>query len=76
MVLAEIFSSAREKKSGVNTFSSAQLAELIQERGISTRYFPTLEEISTYLDQTLEEGDLVITLGAGDVYKVGQILIS
>lgn len=76
VVLAEIFSSAREKKSLTNSFSSAQLADLIQERGINTRYFSTLEEISSYLGDTLEEDDLVITLGAGDVYKVGQILIS
>ncbi len=76
VVLAEIFSSAREKKSGVNTISSAKLADLIQEKGITTHYFATLEEISAYLDNTLKEDDLVITLGAGDVYKVGQILVS
>lgn len=76
VVLAEIFSSAREKKQGTNPISSAKLADLIQERGITTRYFPTLEEISSYLDETLKEDDLVITLGAGDVYKVGQNLVS
>ncbi len=69
VVLAEIFSSAREKKSSVNTISSAMLADLIREKGITTRYFATLEEISSYLDHTLTEDDLVITLGAGDVYK-------
>jgi len=76
VVLAEIFSSAREKRMGTNSISSSQLANLIQERGITTKYFSTLEEISTYLDETLKEDDLVITLGAGDIYKVGQILIS
>ncbi|NLI92705.1 MAG: UDP-N-acetylmuramate--L-alanine ligase [Peptococcaceae bacterium] len=76
VVLAEIFSSAREKKQGTNPISSAKLADLIQEKGITTRYFPTLEEISSYLDETLKEDDLVITLGAGDVYKVGQNLVS
>ncbi|EQB22464.1 UDP-N-acetylmuramate--alanine ligase [Dehalobacter sp. UNSWDHB] len=76
VLLAEIFSSAREKKAGVNPISSAKLADLMKEKGITTRYFPTLDEISSYLDQTLEEGDLVITLGAGDIYKVGQNLVS
>lgn len=76
VVLAEIFSSAREKKAGVNSVSSAKLAALMQEKGITTRYFATLDEISSYLDQTLEEDDLVITLGAGDIYKVGQNLVS
>ncbi|NLO97011.1 MAG: UDP-N-acetylmuramate--L-alanine ligase, partial [Peptococcaceae bacterium] len=76
VVLAEIFSSAREKKSGHDSISSAKLAELINKKGIKTRYFPTLEEISSYLNATLKEDDLVITLGAGDVYKVGLILVS
>lgn len=76
VVLAEIFSSAREKITGAHSVSSAKLAALMQEKGITTRYFSTLEEISSYLDETLKEDDLVITLGAGDVYKVGQNLVS
>lgn len=76
VVLAEIFSSAREKKSASNSLSSAKLADLIRERGINALYFPTLEEISSYLDETLQEDDLIITLGAGDIYKVGQTLVS
>lgn len=76
VLLAEIFSSAREKKSGSCSITSAKLAELIGEKGISTKYFATLEEISSYLDETLDKDDLVITLGAGDIYKVGHVLIS
>ncbi|HHV65610.1 MAG TPA: UDP-N-acetylmuramate--L-alanine ligase [Peptococcaceae bacterium] len=76
VVLAEIFSSAREKKSAHNNLSSASLADVIQARGINTKFFPTLEEISSYLAETLEERDLVITLGAGDIYKVGLNLVS
>jgi len=76
VVLAEIFSSAREKKSPNHSISSAELAEQIQKWNKNTKYFPTLDEITNYLDQTLSEDDLVITLGAGDVYKVGQILVS
>lgn len=77
VLLADIFSSAREKKSnGSSSITSAKLAELIGERGIATKHFATLEEISTYLDQTLEKDDLVITLGAGDIYKVGHLLVS
>lgn len=76
VLLAEIFSSAREKSCGANSISSAKLAEVIGEKGIAAKYFPTLEEISSYLNETLSEDDLVITLGAGDVYRVGHILTS
>jgi UDP-N-acetylmuramate--alanine ligase len=73
VVIAEIFASAREKN--LNTISAASLAELIQQQGINARYIHTLDEIKTYLAQTLAPQDLVLTLGAGDIYKVGQSLI-
>ena len=77
VLLAEIFSSAREKKSDSNgAISSAKLADLIRERGISTKHFLNLEDISSYLNETLDKDDLVITLGAGDIYKVGHLLVS
>ena len=77
VLLAEIFSSAREKKSDPNgLISSEKLADLIRAKGISTKHFFTLEEISAYLDETLEKDDLIITLGAGDIYKVGHLLLS
>lgn len=73
VVIAEIFASAREKD--LNTISSASLADLIQKQGINVHYINTLDEIKTYLAQTLAPEDLVLTLGAGDIYKVGQGLV-
>ncbi|MDR2737147.1 MAG: UDP-N-acetylmuramate--L-alanine ligase [Gracilibacteraceae bacterium] len=73
VVLAEIFSSARETR--ISDFSSLSLASLIEKKGTLTRYFSTLDEITQYLGQTVSDNDLVITLGAGDIYKVGQDLI-
>jgi UDP-N-acetylmuramate--alanine ligase len=35
-------------------------------------YMPDREEIVDHLLSTLEDGDLVITLGAGDVWKIGE----
>jgi len=73
VVIAEIFASAREKD--LHTISSEALAELIKQQGINARYIHTLEEIKDYIAQTLAPQDLVLTLGAGDVYKVGQGLV-
>jgi UDP-N-acetylmuramate--alanine ligase len=73
VVVAEIFASAREKD--LNTISAVSLAELIQKQGINARYIHTLDEIKSYLAQTLAPEDLVLTLGAGDVYKVGHGLV-
>jgi UDP-N-acetylmuramate--alanine ligase len=76
VILADIFSSARENKASSSSVSSSKLAAMIHQQGIATKYFPTLNEISSYLSETLQDGDIIITLGAGDVYKVGQTLIS
>lgn len=73
VVIADIFASARENNP--NTISSVTLAEMIQKQGIPASYIGTIEDIKSYVEQTLAPKDLVLTLGAGDIYKVGQELI-
>ena len=74
VVIADIFASAREQD--YHTVSPASLAELIQQQGIQARYIGTLDEIKVYLSETLAPKDLVLTLGAGDIYKVGMGIVS
>ncbi|MDP2960386.1 MAG: cyanophycin synthetase, partial [candidate division Zixibacteria bacterium] len=38
-------------------------------------YIPRKEEIIPFLLKILKENDLVITMGAGDIYKIGENLI-
>ena len=68
VVLSEIMGS-REK----NTYDiyASQLAEKIP----GCKWFPTFEEIADYVAQNAEEGDLIITLGCGDVYKAAKMII-
>ena len=35
----------------------------------------SFEEIANYVKKNAEEGDLVITMGAGDIYKVGDLIM-
>ncbi|MBE6619611.1 MAG: UDP-N-acetylmuramate--L-alanine ligase [Ruminococcaceae bacterium] len=65
-------------------FADIYAAREIDTKGVSSKlladdmgqlYFPSFEEIAEYLAQTAKEGDLVLTMGAGDVYKIGNILI-
>ena len=44
--------------------------------GMPLAYEPTLEEAAAYLRGRLRDGDLVLTAGAGDVRRVGDILLS
>ncbi|OUC07875.1 hypothetical protein RY27_12320, partial [Litorilinea aerophila] len=38
-------------------------------------HIPTLTQVAEYLAQAVRPGDLVITLGAGDSYRVGELLL-
>ena len=73
MVLADIYA-ARE----VNTLgiSSADLQKEMEKSGKSCSYFPTFEEIEAFLLKNCMHGDLLITMGAGDVHKIGENLLS
>ena len=68
VVLTEIMGS-REK----NTYNiySSDLAAKID----GAVWFPTFEEVADYVVKNAESGDLVITFGCGDVYKVGYMMI-
>lgn len=58
----------------VNTYNiyTSQLAEKIP----GSVWFNTFEEVAQYAVDNAAEGDLVITLGCGDIYKVAKIIIS
>ena len=41
-----------------------------------SKYFPNFLTAQNYLVQTLRAGDVFLTLGAGDVYKIAETLVS
>ena len=67
--LAEIFA-AREKN--ILGISSADLAEKIE----GAKFFKTFDEIEQDLRKTAQPGDLILTVGAGNVYKIGEHLLA
>ena len=69
LYLAEIFA-AREKN--ILGISSADLAEKIE----GAKFFKTFEEIERDLRKTAQPGDLILTVGAGNVYKIGEHLLA
>ena len=38
-------------------------------------WFNTFEEVADYVVKNAEDGDLVLTLGCGDIYKAAHIMI-
>ena len=72
VVLADIYA-AREK----NTYgiSSRDILAKLKEKGTECYYFPSFEEIEKFLLKNCINGDLLITMGAGDIVKVGEKLL-
>ena len=74
LILAEIYA-AREKN--IYKISSAQLAERIKETHPDKEvlFMEDFHEIAEYVNKNAQKGDMVITMGAGDIYKVGEMLL-
>ena len=67
-VLTDIYAAREQNKVGV---SSADLAAEIP----GSVYCPSLPELTGYLASIARSGDLILTVGAGDVYKSGERLL-
>ena len=67
-VLAEIYAARETNLLGI---SSRDLAAQVP----GARYFETLPEITDFLRETAQPGDLILTVGAGDIYKAGEALL-
>lgn len=72
VVLADIYAARETDTLGI---SSKDLQREIKERGGDCRYFPSFDEIENFLLENCTAGDLLITMGAGDVHKIGENLL-
>lgn len=75
VILAEIYA-AREKN--IYKISSKELLAEIKRTHPEKEvyYFESFDEIANFVLNNGESGDLVITMGAGDIYKVAEIILS
>ncbi|NMM62150.1 UDP-N-acetylmuramate--L-alanine ligase [Clostridium sp. P21] len=72
LILADIYA-AREKDAGV--VSSSMLANEISKTNLKCSNFHSFEEIVSYLNQNVKNGDILLTVGAGDVFKIGEMYL-
>lgn len=72
VVLADIYAARETDTLGV---SSEQLCQAVKNYGTSAHYFGSFDEIENFLLQSCSTGDLLITMGAGDIVKVGENLL-
>lgn len=72
VVLADIFAARETDTLGV---SSDKLAHAITELGTECYYFSSFKEIEKFLLKKCMHGDLLITMGAGNVVNIGEDLL-
>jgi UDP-N-acetylmuramate--alanine ligase len=67
-ILADIYAAREKNTIGI---SSKDLADKID----GAEYYASFEEIENRLIELAKPGDLILTMGAGDVYKIGECIV-
>ncbi len=72
VVLADIYAAREKNTIGI---SSEDLHKELVNLGKESYYFPSFEEIEKFLLKNVKKGDLLITMGAGNVVNIGEDLL-
>ncbi|MFZ1321537.1 MAG: UDP-N-acetylmuramate--L-alanine ligase [Ignavibacteria bacterium] len=73
VIVLDIYGSAREEQGGV---SGAEVAQEIKYNGHEhVQFIPTLQEVEVYLRSSAHKDEVIVLMGAGDVFKIGEQLL-
>jgi UDP-N-acetylmuramate--alanine ligase len=74
VIVLDIYGSAREQHGGVHSRDLIQKIKNQKSKIKNILYIPTIDECEKYLRKNIERGDVVLLMGAGDVFKIGERL--
>lgn len=72
VVLADIYAAREKNTLGI---SSTAILDELKTLGCEAYYFPSFDEIENFLLKNCVNNDLLITMGAGDIYTIGEHLL-
>jgi len=72
VLIADIYP-AREKDTGL--IHSKNLVDMLIKNKVDAVYCDSFNSITEYLRKHASEGDIILTMGAGDIYNVGEMLL-
>ncbi|ANM30296.1 UDP-N-acetylmuramate--alanine ligase [Acidobacteria bacterium Mor1] len=73
VIVTDIYAAGEDPIDGLD---GAQVADALVRHGHpSVHYEPKLTDVPKRLKEMVREGDLILTLGAGDVWKAGETLV-
>lgn len=73
LILTDIYSAGEIPVEGVSGASLADAVTAATNQQVT--FIPTLPKVEEYLFSIAEPGDLIMTIGAGDIFKVGEELV-
>ncbi len=74
IIISDIYSAGERPIKGVSARTIVSAIE--KHEGRKVVYLPTRQEIVDYLVQTARPGDMIVTMGAGDIWCAGVELVS
>ncbi|NLW23307.1 MAG: UDP-N-acetylmuramate--L-alanine ligase [Tissierellia bacterium] len=72
VIISDIYA-AREKDNG--SIHSTHLVEGLLKNGVDAKYMSSFEKIENYIIKHARKGDIVVTMGAGNVYTIGESML-
>jgi len=72
VIITDIYAAGEKPIPGVD---SQMIQRLALQAGANTIYMKTQEEIESFIRQEIKNNDLIITMGAGDIWKLGMKLV-
>ena len=67
-VLTEIYAARERNLIGISS-------KMISDQIPGSVFCPTLQDVTAYLREIAQPGDLILTVGAGDIFKAGDALL-
>jgi len=76
LLMTEIYEASEKPLPGITGAAlCGEVEALREERGLSTRYVARVGDVAGALMGVVKPGDLVLTLGAGAIYRAGEELL-
>ncbi len=72
VIITDIYSAGEKPLEGVD---SQLICRLATQAGANIKYIRTQEEIESFIRQEVKNHDLIMTMGAGDIWKLGVKLV-
>lgn len=83
LILNDIYASAREKELYVQSVAQGSMVEIdgysfmqsVAQHHNNVQYMPDFDEVVSWAHEHLESGDVFVTMGAGDNFRIAHMLI-